>query len=74
VTAPQPDDRSTDRRSGLQRFTPDDLEQQAERRRSLAELRERHVKRKAAWHAERARLAKLARLAEQPLAPEEAAG
>jgi hypothetical protein len=71
VTAPQPDDRSTDRRSGLQRFTPDDLEQQAERRRFLAERRVRDVKRTAAWLAERNRLAKLARIAGEAAAPDD---
>jgi hypothetical protein len=74
VTAPQPDDRSTDRRSGVQRFTPADLEQQAERQRCLAERRTRDSKRKAAWLAEKTRRAKRARLAAEAAAPEEAAG
>jgi hypothetical protein len=68
VTAPRP----TDRRSGLQRFTPDDLAQQAERQRFLAELRERHAARaragRAAWRVRRARLA---RRTEEPSAPED---
>jgi hypothetical protein len=51
MTAPHPSDRSTDRRSGLQRFTPDDLAQQAERRRFLAERRERQGARARAARA-----------------------
>jgi hypothetical protein len=70
VTEPLSDDLAAPRR----RHQPETPAQHAERLRVLAERSARHAKQNAAWHAERARRAKRARLAEEALPPEEATG
>jgi hypothetical protein len=71
MTAPlTPDDLAAPRR----RHQPETPPQHAERLRVLAERSARHAKQNAAWHAEQARRAKRARLAEEALPPKEATG